>query len=273
MNLFEKNYDFPNITNYQYIYPISEADVQNENLYFSFCFGFFVSNSVSDEKKLKIGKILLKKHYSASYFSTQLLSSLSSTLGITPPVNLKYLFIYYFTVIYVHFQLLGEIVPHIVNLYFPEPNYSIPENRLIKLKIIHFFDDFLAKFLQKNPKIEKQFLFIKNLYFSEIYYSLIYRLLSMSKKIQISIYLEITRDVTGNFYVEHQLTDIFNTETVIITKNFLTADLIISDTLELPQKHKQIFILSSLKDYYQWAELTHIIQKMVVKKLFSEETA
>ncbi|MBP2097354.1 helix-turn-helix domain-containing protein [Enterococcus rivorum] len=266
LNLVERCYDIPSIFNFQPFGDFPEDVIKNEILFFSYFTNVLFPHIVVFEKKVALGEKFLQQRNPATTFSKQLMHSFKQTFGITPKNDVQALFIYFFTLTYLNFKLLGDNAQLFINLYFPRLNYSLPDNNQKSIEVQQFFNNFLVNYLQENQDEQK-----KSDSFKEIYYSLVYRLLFMSRKPQLFVYVQVTKDFTGSSYIRKQLADIFSDEVVIITKNIHQADLIISDTLETSRNGKRLFVLSSLKSYSQWMEISQVIQQLILQKLFIEE--
>lgn len=268
LDLVQKNHDVSRIFNAHSFDGLSLKDYKSEILYFNFFTRIFLSDIILHDKKLTLGQIFSRKEADATAFASHLTTELKQQFKGDFTEETSFLFIYYFTLLYVFFQLMGSKIPYFLELHFPKPDYnlSVNDQKMDEIKV--FYDKFSKKALQ-----EHHYKLLKHPLLKDYFCSLIYTLLQIVKTPRIFIYLQITKDFTGKFFITEQLATIFNTETVVITEDVRKADLIISDTLELSTSCKSIFFLSSLKNYHQWQELIQIIQQILLEELFVEETS
>lgn len=254
--------------NYQSLGNIEQSYIESENLYFIFSSLFILSDAVPYEQMINLGTLFSQQDTPAPNFAKQLIDAIKMNFKITFTEEIEILFIYFFTITYIASQLLNSKSHLFLELIFPRVTYLIPEDNLRRKDIQVFWDDFLTTFIQMNPTENKE-----TFASQEIFYTLIYRLLLMGRKIQIFVYLRISKDITGNAYFKNKLSYIFNPEVVVITSDIDKAELIISDKFETPKKDKNvnIFVLGSPKKHEQWIDLTHIIQQMIIQKLLYEE--
>ncbi|MBP2099971.1 helix-turn-helix domain-containing protein [Enterococcus rivorum] len=266
LNLIKENYHLLNDFNYHIFSDIEKSYLANESLYFIFASLFILSDIVPYQQMVHLGTLFSKQNFLASEFSKLLIDATKIKFNRTFTDETESLFIYFFTIMYLAFQLLNSKSHLFFELYFPRVSYIVPKDNPKRANIEEFFDVFLNDFFQINLEEEKE-AFV----FKEIFYTLIYRLLLMGKKVEVFIYLRISKDITGNAYFKNKISQIFNPEVVLITDNIEEANLIVADTFEFSKTNKSVFVLGSSKKYEQWVDLTQIIQKMILKKLFSKE--
>lgn len=268
LELIQKNHDIARLFSSHSFNDLPFKDNKNEILYFNFFTRIFLSDIILHEKKIALGKVFSKKEEDATAFAFQLTNALKQHFKGNFTEETTFLFIYYFTLLYVFFQLMGAKIPYFLELHFPKPVYNLSVNDSKMIEIKKFYDHFSKKVLH-NQHYE----LLKHTLLRDYFCSLIYTLLQIVKTPRIFIYLQITKDFTGKFFITEQLSTIFNAETVVITEDVRKAHLIISDTLELSTNCKSIFFLSSLKNQHQWYELIQIIQQLLLEELFVEETS
>lgn len=198
-----------------------------------------------------------------THFSSDLMSTLSERYNLSLNNEEKIIFSYLLTLLFSLAFVLKPDLSHFFTLTFPEPNYNL----LIKNETTTDIRKFYTSFIQNYP-FDSSMEPIKEEYLVDYTCSLIYTLLQMVKKPVIHIYLQITKDFTGKIFLEQKIFEIFTNNSVVITDDIRKSNLIISDTMEVPQDKIQVFFLENMHDSNQWKELLILLQKLLISQYF-----
>ena len=95
------------------------------------------------------------------------------------------------------------------------------------------------------------------------------RLLFLKKKPCLTIYLQIIKDFSTDYFIKNRLSALYNQQAICIIDDEAAADLIVTDTYEKALSNKTIFYLDSIENEESWYELTELIQQMYREKLRS----
>ncbi|WP_314576399.1 helix-turn-helix domain-containing protein [Enterococcus gilvus] len=229
---------------------LNTEDKKVEILYFNFLSRIFIPYIFSRKQKVELGEIFFNSDHPYCLLSKKIYFQLSYLFNGKTSNENKALSMYYITIFNAWYFLVGDDYLHLLDLYLPQINFHVPySNKYYKL-----INKAVSKIVKKGAHTE----FISNM---------IYWFYISERKSTLEIYLQLIKDFSAEYYLKNRLSFLYNENTIAITDDYSTADIIITDTFESSTTDKEIFYLDSIEDEEGWSELTELIQKKYLEKL------
>ncbi|WP_301405869.1 helix-turn-helix domain-containing protein, partial [Enterococcus entomosocium] len=227
-----------------------EKKVKNTEIdYFNFLSRIFISDIIPKKDKINLGRIFAKGNHPYCILSIDILKTSSALVKDQVSEDDYFLFHYYITLFNTLYFLVGDTLDCFTNLFIPRLSY----HSHVKNEYMSTIKATLANLtISENHKK-----FLSNL---------LYTLYTSEMKSEVTIYLQLSKDFTASFFIENRLSNLFNSEQIMITDNYSLSDVVITDTLERTASNKKIFYLDSIDNENRWKELLFLIQNTYLDK-------
>ncbi|EGO2598963.1 M protein trans-acting positive regulator [Enterococcus faecalis] len=227
-----------------------EKDVKKTEIdYFNFLSRIFISDIIPKKDKINLGRKFSKENHPYCTLSIEILRASSVLINDHTSKNDYFLFHYYITLFNTFYFLVGDTLDSFTSLFFPPLSFHS-----------HVQNEYMSTIKTNLASLtisENHKKFLSNL---------LYTLYTSEMKSEVTIYLQLSKDFTASFFIENQLSNLFNSEQIMITDNYSLSDVIITDTLERTASNKKIFYLDSIDNENKWKELLFLIQNTYLDK-------
>ncbi|CAK20201.1 helix-turn-helix domain-containing protein [Listeria welshimeri] len=227
-----------------------EKKVKNTEIdYFNFLSRIFISDIIPKTDKINLGRIFAKENHPYCILSIDILKTSSVLVKDQTSEDDYCLFHYYITLFNTFYFLVGDTLDSFTSLFIPPLSYHS-----------HVQNDYMSTIkaiLASLTITENHKKFLSNL---------LYTLYTSEMTSEVMIYLQISKDFTASFFIENRLSNLFNSEQIMITDNYSLSDVVITDTLERTASNKKIFYLDSIDNENRWKELLFLIQNTYLDK-------
>lgn len=217
--------------------------------YFNFLSHIFISDIIPKKIKMNLGRTFSKEKHPYCTLSIKSIKENSILIEELLSKEDYYLFNYYITLFNTFYFLVGDTLNSFMNLFIPPLSYH---------------------FRVKNEYMSKIKTNLANLTITDSHQkllsNLLYTLYTSGIKSEVMIYIRMSKDFTASFFIENRLSNLFNTQQIMITENYYLSDIVITDTLERTISSKKIFYLDSLDNENRWKELLFLIQNTYIEK-------
>nr|WP_242543342.1 hypothetical protein [Enterococcus sp. DIV1094] len=226
----------------------------DELLHFNFLIYCFFPNLISSQQKSLIGYMLTNKRNRLCNQITLLTKELAQVFPVISSSEKRFFYNYYLMLSLVSILMLGHTTPFFYSLHFPKSALEIDESnqqiQQIKQIISEVFHDH-----PKNALI--------------VYYlsGLVYNLLQSETNEKLLIYVQMNKTLTGNYYIQNRLRQVFDEKMIRLTENPEQADLIVTDWFDKFHQTSKIFYLDPNKEKDLWVDLVTKIQQLYVNKM------
>lgn len=234
-----------------------DSDWQERAL-FNFLIRFLVADCDSEESKQVMGKQFISlTHPLTSFcyaFSREFLEAFSLTVSVENLADLMYYsVIYHFAECYLdtdawELAKLNHELPNVLEQYI--------ETKEVR-DVYQFFLDHSRNKLVCVPKS-----FVN--YFSHI----LVLFLKTKQDVSVSVFIYYSKNIIGERFLKKQIAQMFNNQTVIISKSPERADILISDSNHVQTKKGIYFFLWDVYDVKLLSTLFTLIQSVILKKKF-----
>ncbi|NBL32585.1 M protein trans-acting positive regulator, partial [Listeria monocytogenes] len=227
-----------------------EKDVKKTEIdYFNFLSRIFISDIIPKKDKINLGRKFSKENHPYCTLSIEILRASSVLINDHTSKNDYFLFHYYITLFNTFYFLVGDTLDSFTSLFFPPLSFHS-----------HVQNEYMSTIKTNLASLtisENHKKFLSNL---------LYTLYTSEMKSEVTIYLQLSKDFTASFFIENQLSNLFNSEQIMISDNYSLSDVIITDTLERTASNKKIFYLDSIDNENKWKELLFLIQNTYLDK-------
>ncbi|MBS7576941.1 MULTISPECIES: helix-turn-helix domain-containing protein [unclassified Enterococcus] len=250
LNLIKNNFDIALIFKRNIFKIASEEKILTEILYFNFLARIFIADVVPTKQKIAMGKIFSQSANPYCTLSVKIINQIQySKLG-NLPLHHRYLCIYFLTIFNTFYGLVNTSYDTLTDLFIPNITYYLT----IKNKMMDAIKTGVTSIIHDKKQAHLVSSLLYSLYRSEI-------------KTSLKIYLQMTKDFTADYFITNRLQNLFNAKNIQITTDYISADLIITDTLERSEKGTLIFFLNDVNNEQSWDELLVLVQNLYKEKL------
>ncbi|MFV0559721.1 MAG: helix-turn-helix domain-containing protein [Enterococcus sp.] len=246
LELIQENYDVGTIFYQNGFGAIPKEHLSAELLSFNILSRIFISDIISTNRKIDLGNIFLTTNHPLCSLSKAVYNKIYTLDPRVSSPEKKALYTYYFTIFMLFHNFVGHTMDAFLQLFIPVPIYHhhAKKNDSQMLQI-HFE---LAQLLSDKSQ-------------TVLMSSLVYALADSEKQPKINIYLQMTKNFAAVYFVKNRIQALFNSNNILIVSDYAKADLVITDTLELSDRKKEIFYLDSISNEERWDVLLHLIQR------------
>jgi hypothetical protein len=232
-----------------------EASIEEEQLYFNFICRIFGSANDSENVQYMIGEYLTSLENEVIHYCKLLVDSFLSVFSekytIEFPQLIKNRLLYTFSLYFVNTFYVQFKPATFQQLFHINVDAKVTES-VIFIEAKTFFDTFL----KENPLPEEICLSDVHLHLA---YGLIHTLLSEIKAPSLAVYIQFSKNMFGQSYIQTQLYNTYGRENIHIASDIDQADIIISDFFENRYKERNYFYLDNLHDNKLWQNLNEFI--------------
>lgn len=228
-----------------------------ERLYFNFLCRVYLADIFSETSKIRVGA---QMRQSSNYFA-QLAVSLCATLSEKLKLNLAPdvtdYFVYFFTIGFAYYHLLGTRITVLNRYIFDVSGLSRPAHsdmvattssiitRFMKEHHLDYMDSPEANFMSAN--------FVSTI-------------LEITMTPPVHVYLQSFRDFTAHTLFRAMVGRVFNPQNVLVTTDINEADIIITDSFEQHRPGVDIFFFDDMQTH--WPGILQAINECILRRMF-----
>lgn len=260
--LLVSNYDVTKHIDVAQYPDIPEDNLEAERLYFNFLSRVYLADIFSETSKIRVGA---QMRQSGNYFA-QLAVSLCATLSETLKLNLEPevtdYFVYFFTIGFAYYHLLGNRITVLNRYIFDISGLSRPAHsdmvattssiltRFMKTHHLDYMNSPEATFMSAN--------FVSTI-------------LEITMTPPVHVYLQSFRDFTAHTLFRAMVGRVFNPQNVLVTTDINEADIIITDSFEQHRPGVDIFFFDDMQTH--WPGVLQAINECILRRMFQEAPA
>ncbi|MGK0550618.1 helix-turn-helix domain-containing protein [Enterococcus faecalis] len=252
LELIRSYSDMTLVFNQEVFKNLSPEEQTLEQLYFNFLARIFLPFIVSQKQKKELGQLFFQSAHPYCITAKKILQQAAPLLMQWQSKDTLFFYLYYLTIFEAWYSLVGNNYTKYLKLYLPEPSFHKPVNNA--------YFDAIQTSVANIIKPMDHIVFIS---------CLLYTLTVSEKKPCLTIYLQIIKDFSADYFIKNRLSALYNQQAICIIDDEAAADLIVTDTYEKALSNKTIFYLDSIENEESWYELTELIQQMYREKLRS----
>lgn len=238
------------------------AHQANEGLYIDFFCHIFASEFVPPTVITELGKKFAVSQNKYTRLALQLIRQVEAAARIKISAETIDTFLYFLTLQIAYYEVMDHKIAPMERFLFQSPNLSTAFNTFLSHQIAEQLDQFIAHEALEYLNDERARMTLRNL---------LSILLEVENRSKTYIYIQIYKEFSTKFMINHMIASVFNAENVVITDDFRKADLVITDSLEQADRtQRNIYFFDSLKNHDQWKEILQAIQAIQLKKMLVE---
>ncbi|GEK36140.1 helix-turn-helix domain-containing protein [Enterococcus thailandicus] len=250
LKLLQESYDVTKLFNKSPFENLSENVADSEKLYLNFFARIFLSDLISSEAKINLGRKFQEFDHPACRLANEIYSKFSNVFLEPISANENGIYLYYLTIFNILYSMIGDKYVLFLELMIPVPHLNINKtddymNR-IKKEIAELFED---KALENYIA------------------ALLYTVSSFKKSTTLKLYIQMSKVFTAVYVIEKRIQTIFNTNNIVFTNNFSEADIVITDSFEKKSTDQILFYLDSINNSNRWIDLISLIQQKFIEKI------
>lgn len=250
LNLIKNNFDIALIFKKNIFKIASEEKILTEILYFNFLARIFIADVVPTEQKIIMGRIFSQSANPYCRLSVNIIDQIQYSKLENLPLHHKYLCIYFLTIFNTFYDLVNTSYDALTDLFIPNITYYLT----IKNEMMEIIENGATSIIHDQKQ-------------AHLVSSLLYTLYRSEMNTSLTIYLQMTKDFTADYFITNRLQNLFNAKNIQITTDYVNADLIITDTLERSEIGTLIFYLDDVNNEQSWDELLVLVQNLYKEKL------
>lgn len=254
--------------NQEFLDPFTQnAQIQkDESLFYRLLIRTFVYELDTAQQRSKIGLQLMCLDNSLTNFSQSLITSLLKEYEVDLSTELFGELMYYASLILAFIEYFQIDLDADLSLDFStydDIEQTVNEKKSIKT----FYSDFLDSYQGDLVCLKDR----------ELFFHFVSRRLNLLKHLhrsgELTVYIHYSRNILGEVAIRNKLTQMFNKETLKITKNIHDADIVISDCIEDESEVKEHFFFYDISNEKVWHNLFTFLQKRVGDRILSSQSA